>query len=164
MSGEKKVMSEKVAGVMAAFLAVACQDKKAINLNYDDLMEKVTRSKEKEKDQIVEFLTELTDEEREIENMFKNHRIGRWSVGMQKGFRVYEGDTYDKERQEIEERTIREARLDKVDGVTKGLMDVFALETIMEQNEAQMIEDQELEIEYTGEDDNIGDAEYGDEM
>lgn len=164
MSGEKKVMSEKVAGVMAAFLAVACQDKKAIDLNYDDLMEKVTRSKEKEKDQIVEFLTELTDEEREIENMFKNHRIGRWSIGMQKGFRVYEGDTYDRERQEMEERTIREARLDKVDGVTEGLMDVFALETIMEQNEADMIEDQELEIEYTGEDDNIGDAAYGDEM
>ena len=164
MSGEKKVMSEKVAGVMAAFLSVACQDKKAIDLNYDDLMEKVTRSKEKEKDQIVEFLTELTDEEREIENMFKNHRIGRWSVGMQKGFRVYEGDTYDNERQELEERTIRESRLDKVDGVTRGLMDVFALDAIMEENEAQMIENQELEIEYNGEDDNIRDAAYGDEM
>lgn len=164
MSGEKKVMSEKVAGVIAAFLAVACQDKKAIDLNYDDLMEKVTRSKEKEKDQIVEFLTELTDEEREIENMFKNHRIGRWSVGMQKGFRVYEGDTYDKERQEMEERTIREARLDKVDGVTRGLMDVFAMDAIMEENEAQLIENQELEIEYNGEDDNIGDAAYGDEI
>lgn len=164
MSGEKKVMSEKIAGVMAAFLSVTCQDKKAIDLNYDDLMEKVTRSKEKEKDQIVEFLTELTDEEREIENMFKNHRIGRWSVGMQKGFRVYEGDTYDKERQEIEERTIREARLDKVDGVTKGLIDVFALDDIMEENEAQLIEGEELEIEYNGEDDNIADDAYGEDM
>ena len=164
MSGEKKQMSEKVAGVMAAFMAVVCQDKNTINLNYDDLMEKVTRSKEKEKDQIVEFLTELTDEEREIENMFKNHRIGRWSVGMQKGFRVYEGDTYDNERKQIEERTIREARLNKIDGVTRGLMDVFELDAIVEENEAQMIEDQELEIEYNGEDNNIGDADYGDEM
>ena len=133
-------------------------------MNYDDLMEKLTRSKEKEKDQIVEFLTELTDEEREIENMFKNHRIGRWSVGMQKGFRVYEGDTYDQERKQIEERTMREARLNKIDGVTRGLMDVFELDAIVEENEAQMIEDQELEIEYNGEDDNIGDADYGDEM
>ena len=164
MSGEKKLMSEKVAGVMASFMAVVCQDKNVINLNYDDLMEKVTRSKEKEKDQIVEFLTELTDEEREIENMFKNHRIGRWSVGMQKGFRVYEGDTYDQERKDIEQRAIREARLNKVDGVTRGLMDVFELDAIMEENEAQMIEDQELEIEYNGEDNNIGDADYGDEM
>ena len=164
MSGEKKQMSEKVAGVMAAFMEVVCQDKNSINLNYDDLMEKVTRSKEKEKDQIVEFLTELTDEEREIENMFKNHRIGRWSVGMQKGFRVYEGDTYDQERKQIEERTIREARLNKIDGVTRGLMDVFEMDAIVEENEAQMIEDQELEIEYLGEDNNIGDADYGDEM
>lgn len=164
MSGEKKLMSEKIAGVMAAFMTVVCNDKDTINLNYDDLMEKLTRSKEKEKDQIVEFLTELTDEEREIENMFKNHRIGRWSVGMQKGFRVYEGDTYDQERKQIEERTMREARLNKIDGVTRGLMDVFELDAIVEENEAQMIEDQELEIEYNGEDDNIGDADYGDEM
>ena len=164
MSGEKKALSEKVAGVIAAFLLVACQDKAAIDLNYDDLMEKVTRSKEKEKDQIVEFLTELTDEEREVENMFKNHRIGRWSVGMQKGFRVYEGDTYDQERKDMEERAIREARLDRVDGVTRGLMDVFVLDAVMEENEANMIEAQELEIEYNGEDDNIADDAYGDEM
>ena len=43
-------------------------------------------------------------------------------------------------------------------------MDVFELDAIVEENEAQMIEDQELEIEYNGEDDNIGDADYGDEM
>uniref|UniRef100_A0A6C0LI81 Uncharacterized protein n=1 Tax=viral metagenome TaxID=1070528 RepID=A0A6C0LI81_9ZZZZ len=164
MSGEKKLMSEKIAGLMTSFMSVACQDKKVINLNYEDLMEKVTRGKEKEKDQIVEFLTELTDEEREIENMFKNHRIGRWSVGMQKGFRVYEGDTYDQERSAMEERTIREARLNQIDGVTKGLMDVFELDAIVEENEARMIEDQEFAIDYNGEDDNIRDADYGDEL
>ena len=96
--------------------------------------------------------------------MFKNHRIGRWSVGMQKGFRVYEGDTYDQERSAMEERTIREARLNQIDGVTKGLMDVFELDAIVEENEARMIEDQEFAIDYNGEDDNIRDADYGDEL
>ena len=64
-------------------------------------MEKVTRSSEKEKDMIVEFLTNLTDEQREVENIFKNFRLGDWSVGLQKGYRKYDPDTYDKERKNI---------------------------------------------------------------
>ena len=113
---------------------------------------------------IVEFLTNLTDEEREIENMFKNHRIGQWSVGMQKGYRVYQGDTYDQEREDIEKRTILEKRLKKVDGVTEGLMDMFALDAIMEGDEAALIEADAFGIEYNGEDNNIRDEDFDDEV
>jgi len=113
---------------------------------------------------IVEFLTEMSDDEREVENMFKNFRIGRWSVGMQKGFRQYEGDTYDKERNDIENRTILETKLNKIDGVTEGLMDMFALETIMENASAQDIEDEENEMpDWAAEDNNISDEAYDDE-
>ena len=164
MSGAKKEMSEKVSKVMCGFMTMVCGNKKAIDLNYEDLMDKVTRSKEKEKDMIVEFLTNLSDEEREIENMFKNHRIGQWSVGMQKGYRVYQGDTYDQEREDIEKRTILEKRLKKVDGVTEGLMDMFALEAIMEGDEAALIEADAFGIEYNGEDNNIRDEDFDDEV
>ena len=64
---------------------MTCSDKKTADMSYEDLMDKVTRSKEKERDLMVEYLTDLTDSEREIENMFKNFRMGKWSVGMQKG-------------------------------------------------------------------------------
>ena len=164
MSGAKKEMSEKVAKVITGFMTIVCGTKKVIDLNYEDLMDKVTRSKEKEKDMIVQFLTDLSDEEREIENLFKNHRIGQWSVGMQKGFRVYQGDTYDKEREDIEKRTIIEKRLKQVDGVTEGLMDMFAMEAIMEGDEAAMIEAEAFGIEYNGEDNNIGDEDFDDEL
>ena len=157
-------MSEKVAKVITGFMTIICGTKKAIDLNYEDLMDKVTRSKEKEKDMIVQFLTDLSDEEREIENLFKNHRIGQWSVGMQKGFRVYQGDTYDKEREDIEKRTIIEKRLKQVDGVTEGLMDMFAMEAIMEGDEAAMIDAEAFGIDYNGEDNNIGDEDFDDEV
>lgn len=164
MRGEKKLMSEKIARLIAVFMGISCKDKNSIDITYEELMDKVTRGKEKEKDMIVEYLTEMTDAEREVENMFKNFRIGRWSVGMQKGFRQYDGDTYDQERDDIEKRTILETKLKKIDGVTEGLMDMFALDAIMDDAENEMIEREELDIEYNGEDDNMSDDAYGDEM
>lgn len=151
MAGEKKVLSQKLAGVMSAVIEISCIDKSSIDYNYEDVMEKITRAKEKEKDMIVEFLTEMTDEERNIENMFKNHKIGRWSVGMQKGFRVYQGETYDEERDAIENRTLLEMKLGKVDGVTEGLMDIFAVDEEMRLEAIAEIEAEEYDIGDYGE-------------
>jgi hypothetical protein len=164
MMGDKKNMSDKISKLITSMMTICCANKNMIDIDYSDLTDKVTRSKEKEKDKIVEYLTEMTDEEREIENMFKNFRIGRWSVGMQKGYRQYEGDTYDQERSEIEKRTIIEARLKRMDGVTEGLMDVFALDAIIEEAQGNSIEEEELHVDYNGEDDNLSDEDYDNEM
>ena len=159
MAGDKKKMAEKVAGLLSAIMQVTCLDKSAIDYNYPEVMEKITRSKEKEKDMIVEYLTEMSDEERNIENMFKNHRIGRWSVGMQKGFTVYQGDTYDQERDAIEKRAIMEMKLGKVDGVTADLMDVFVMDEEMRMQAIAEIEAEEYDMSHIGEDND----EYGEE-
>lgn len=164
ISGEKKNMSTKIASIISAFLTMVCNTKKNINFNYEDLMEKVTKSKEKEKNMMVEFLTNLTDEQREIENLFKNFRMGEWSVGLQKGYREYDADTYDKERKAIEERTLLENKIKKKDDVTEGLMDIYALDAIQEEMTNEEIEHDELMIEYTGEDNNIDDDNYDDDM
>ena len=162
--GEKRTMSEKMSQLITGFLSVGYKEQTSVHISYEDLMDKVVRSKEKEKDGIVEYLTELTTEEREIENMFKNFRIGRWSVGMQKGYRQYDGDTYDQERTDIETRAILESKLKRVDGVTEGLMDVFALDEMMQQQDHAFTEQEEFAIEYNGEDNNINDHDYEDNM
>ena len=164
IAGNKKLMSEKIAKLIAVFADMTCSDKKTTDMSYEDLMDKVTRSKEKERDLMVEYLTDLTDSEREIENMFKNFRMGKWSVGMQKGYKKYDTDTYDKERDDIEKRTILETRLKKVDGVTEGLMDMFAIDAVMEADENDRVEQEEFGLqEYDGEDDAVRDEDYGDE-
>ena len=43
MSGAKKEMSEKAARLMTAFMNMSCGTKKSIDLNYEDLMDKITR-------------------------------------------------------------------------------------------------------------------------
>ena len=44
----------------------------------------------------------MTKEQREVENIFKNHRLERWNKGLQKGLTQYDRDTYDDERAQRE--------------------------------------------------------------
>ena len=48
---------------------------------YEDIIYRVnvSKEKEKEKDQFTKRLKELTDEERDIENQMKSHKLGIWS-------------------------------------------------------------------------------------
>lgn len=163
IDGEKQHMSLKISKLITTLVSIVCSDKKTSDMSYDDIMDKVTRSKEKEKDIIVEYLTDLTDSEREIENMFKNFRMGKWSVGIQKGYKKYDSDTYDRERDDIDKRTILENKMKKVDGVTEGLMDMFTMEESARETEADMIESEELSLENVDYGD-IGDDNYEDEM
>ena len=53
----------------------------------------------------------------------------------------------------------------KVDGVTEGLMDMFAIDAVMEADENDRIEDEELGLQdYDGEDDIVRDEDFGDEQ
>jgi hypothetical protein len=90
VSGEQELLTEKIAGLLVAFSAVVCGDKESIDYNYDTLMERVLRAKEKEKDIMTDYLKEMTDEEREVENLFKNHKLEKWSKGLQTGFVSYQ--------------------------------------------------------------------------
>ena len=152
MAGQKKELAQKVANLICGIMKITCLNKSAIDYKYSDVMEKITRAKEKEKDMIVEYLTEMSDEERNIENMFKTHRIGRWSVGMQKGFTVYQGDTYDQERDAIEKRMLMEIKLGKVDGVTEDLMDIFVMDEEMRLQAITEIEEDAYDMTEIGED------------
>ena len=159
-SGEKKKLSQKLADTIHVFLEIICNDKEVINYNYDTLFERILRSKEKEKTNITDFLKELTDEEREIENLFKNNKLERWSKGLQKGLRIYDKNTYDEEREELEQIALKELKLGKNDAVTNMNRDIYYLD--LEYNET--IED-EINNEvndlglYVGENDEIEDVD-----
>ena len=116
----------------------------------------------KEKNIIVEYLGELSVEEREIENLFKNHRIGKWAVGQQKGFRIYQDETYEEERKVMEKRIEMEMKLGKIDGVTEDLMDVFMMEREFLDVTRDQIEKEEYDISHIGEDNDGYGEEYDD--
>jgi len=124
-----------------------CNDKSAIDENYESLMEKVLRSKEKEKDDITYAFKEMNDNERDIQNILKNNKLERWSKGLQKGLVKYSKDTYEEESIMME----NQALLDIKRGRRPNMTD----EDIMEEDdEDARIEDEEMAIHFQGDAEN----------
>ena len=74
------------------------------------------------------YLNELTVEEREIENLFKNNKLGEWNIGLQKGLREYDRNMYDKEMEMIDRKQMTgDALDDELDkrGAEEAEMDAY---------------------------------------
>ena len=101
VTGDLDELKQRVASLLLCFLNVEEENKDAINLSYADIMQKVKRDKDIEKQGIIEKLGRMSIEERAVENDLKNYRIGRWNVGEQKGLYQYDKDTFDREIEEM---------------------------------------------------------------
>jgi hypothetical protein len=164
LSGEKKKMSEKIASLITSVMDIVCSYKETIDYNYETLMEKLLRAKEKEKTLITDYFKEMTDEEREIEKIQKNFKLERWSVGQQKGFRIYQPDTYDQEREAMENQYLLELKANKIDGVTDMNRDIYSMDILHELQQENEIEAEEYDISHIGEDnDNYGEEQEADD-
>jgi len=152
VTGEKKDIADKIAKLLNAFVRIICNDKKVINYNYKSMMDKILRSREKEKDDITEYLKIKTDEEREVETIFKNQKLERWSKGLQKGLVNYQKDTYDDEREAIEKQMKIDARLGKNKDISDMNKDMFAFDMEEEDRANAEIEEETTRIDYMGED------------
>jgi hypothetical protein len=69
----------------------------------ENLRRRLLVAKEKEKNQITDFLKDMSDEQREIENLMKNNKLGKWAKGQSKEIYSYTKDAYDSEMAALEE-------------------------------------------------------------
>ena len=152
LEGNKVELSEKIANIIVTFTNLICADKKTVDYNYKSLMEVILRSRVKEKDEITDYLGKMTVEERDVENLFKNNKLGRWSKGEQKGIHTYDTKTYDQEREDMENMAQNEARLNKRCAVTDLNRDIYALEMLEEDAADAEADREDNMINYMGED------------
>jgi len=152
IQGERKDITEKIAKLLIAFVNIICNDKKVVNYNYKSMMDRVLRSREKEKDDITSRLKNMTDEEREVETIFKNQQLERWSKGLQKGFVSYQKETYDEEREAMEQQMVLDARLNKNKDISEMNREMYRFDMVQEDNDAAAIQEEEMRIDYLGED------------
>jgi len=111
--GEQQNIREKLANLLGVLIQMICKEKNKINLNGEMIKEKINRAKDKERHKITTSLKEMDKEQRQIENLFKNHRLERWNKGQQKGLTQYVAKTYDEEREEREKDDILERHLEQ---------------------------------------------------
>jgi hypothetical protein len=144
-TGNTEDLKRKVCSLLSVFLEIEMDNKRDTNFSYKEIKQRVTRSKDKERKNIVQKLGSMEMEERRVENMLKNLRMGRWNVGQQKGLVQYDKDTYERERTEMIRDTMGEIETDNTDIVTEMLRDVFDLE-----GEADKQADEEENLETIG--------------
>jgi hypothetical protein len=91
------------------------EHKSLIDMSYEDIMDILFKTKEKEKDTFTDRLKALNDEEREADTALKINKLGRWNKGLRKGLTQYVAEDYDDERDEMDklaqiERSVRKNR------------------------------------------------------
>ena len=91
---------------------------------------------------ITDYLKNLSEEEREIENIFKNSKLEKWSKGLQKGVTQYVKDNYDEERAALESQALKEKMLNKNNNVTAMNKEIYMLDL-----EEKMKVDEEIDAE-----------------
>ena len=158
--GEQKKIQDKVANVITTMLEMERHNKQQINLNGKMIKEKINRSKDKERHNITSTLRDMTKEEREIENLFKNHRLERWNKGLQKGLTQYVAKTYDEEREERERHEIMEKQINEREMIGQSQTanrEIEILEQDRREQEGQIIDEDVYNMNDIPDDDDMGD-------
>ena len=158
-SYDKNIFKLNVFTFLIESFGIMNNHNKLLNSNYKKVKEKVLISKEKEKDLITDYLRNLTDEERELENLFKNNKLEKWSKGLQKGITQYVQKNYDEERDAMEKQALKEKMLNKKNEVTDMNKEIYMMDLEEEMaNEAQ-IDEEAYDMAAIPDDDDV-DSDY----
>ncbi len=160
--GAQETLAHRAAGYLVGVIETLCEQARVCDVPYQEVMYRVHRAKEHEKDIYTRRLRELTDEERDANMQLKRNKLGEWGKGLQKGMRVYQAETYDEEITAMERQAMLEMRMGGEHMVTAMNRDIYAMDAIAEQAEADRIEAEEMSLAHLGDDDDHGDRD-GDE-
>lgn len=114
-SGNVVELKETVCSLLTTFLTIGQQNKKTIDKKYEDISKMVGITKLQEKKAITDFLQNMEDEERKVEYLLKQNKMGRWNLGTQRG--VFE---YDKKQYDLEESTNMARLYNEIQGEPGG--------------------------------------------
>jgi hypothetical protein len=131
-----EALKNRVCKLLLAFLNIEETNKKSTDFSYEEILKRVGRSKEKEKQGIIKKLKKLSIEARSVEDLLKNYRLEHWNVGQQKGLFQYDKETYNRERDELLKGLDEETRgAGMLDNVNEELLDIYQLNALDENNQ-----------------------------
>jgi hypothetical protein len=165
LEGRNETRNEKLNNLLVSYLKMMISYKGVLNYSNVEIIENVLKLKEKEKNKITKRLGDLSPEEREIENIMKNQRLGDWSLGQTKALFVYDEQQYDKERREMDRDALLEFRMGDHQ-VTD--MDGSSFDALSQMDIDKRIDSEVYALNTIAEDDDMGDdddqvrLDYGD--
>ena len=100
---EKNKSSAPLLKLIISIFEIQKEYNKYLSMDYVNIIEKVNKYSEGEKEKKKARLGDMEDDERRTENELKKHKLGVWSRGLKSGLFRYDKDFYDLERQEVSE-------------------------------------------------------------
>jgi hypothetical protein len=157
--GDKNALKKMVANLLIAFINIMMDHKNIVNNNYEYIMDRVFKLREREKDSFTDKLHQLSDEEREADTILKINKLGVWSKGLQKGLTKYVKENYDDEREAMEKLAEVERIVSKNKNVTDQNREQYVEDFLEEAGDADAIEREEYDMSRMTED--YMDGDYG---
>ena len=163
IDGDNEQYEEYIASLLVSYMKILMRQKERINHNQEDIYDKVTKLKEKEKDIKTRQLKELTEEERRADSELRKGKLGRWNIGLQKGLTTYVAETYDAEINEIQREMEVDFKLNQMEGVNDMIKDIYEMEFLQEKQNEEMMNKEAYDMSSLPEDDDYGENMIGDE-
>ena len=134
-------LNVKITDLIVAILNIEMENKKLVNMSYEDIQYGMRRERQTERESMIQYLGNMAPEQRRIEDLSKMHKLGNWNVGNQDAIWKYDKHRFD-------------------DELTKGEFFEFQNKTTSKEAEQQVVElddmlDQEQEL-LDEEEDNAG--------
>ena len=156
-----ELVKNKISSLLYCYIEQMSSNYKLINYNNKTIIDKILKSKEVEKTQITEYLKNLSDESREIENIFKSNKLEQWGVGLQKGMTQYVKNTYDQEREKLEKQAIAERKMGSKKVATDIDRDIYKFDMEQQERVDAEIEAEENDMANIPDDDDYNSDEVG---
>ena len=114
-------------------------------MSYENTMKKVNRAKEREKQNMISKLEQMSKEERKVEDKFKQYRLDKWNVGQQVALIRYDKNVYDREVNELIEQVTNEVGGNLIDvNQYDGYENMGVFLEDLEQHELEMRNEEEV--------------------
>ena len=97
--GDQLSLQKKICELLIAFIKMGNEDKNTIDLPYDKIARHMRMDKIKEKNKITDYFAGMDKDNRKVEVMMKQLKMGRWDVDVVN----YDPNVYDREILEMED-------------------------------------------------------------
>ena len=159
LQGNKKELKTNVANLLLTYLNIMNDHKDIIDRSYAEIMDKVFKISEREKDTFTDRLKDMTDEERDADTILKINKLGVWSKGLQKGLTNYTKETYDDERDLMDKITEIERNVRKNRNVTDENVEQFVEDYLEQMDSDAALENEAYDMSRMTEDYDDGNFE-----
>ena len=99
----KKTIEQLVNDVVFMYMEQFVKNYEKTEPTYAQIVNRTMYAKEKEKIDLVKYMSDMSDEQRNAEQALRSTGQGRWATGLQKGYKEYQGSMYDEETKTLRE-------------------------------------------------------------